>query len=161
MQETTWREQGRTLGVGWGGSGGDIWIHLRWGRVGGWSGAAVTDVIERSRRRESRRKERKKEKKRGFHLNNLFRGSSCLTPGGFLLSIWTVFCRTPPIHTHTPVRVFKSASRLLLLARGRSTLARVAPSSAAWYAAPLTPLGGSCVWRSLFTSPCAPGDTGE
>lgn len=106
------------------------------------------------------KKERKK-KKRGFHLNNLFRGSSCLTPGGFLLSIWTVFCRTPPIHTHTPVPVFKSASRLLLLARGRSTLARLVPSSAAWYAAPLTPLGGSCVWRSLFTSPCAPGDTGE
>ncbi len=62
---------------------------------------------------------------RGCHLNNLFRGSSCLTPGGFLLSIYTVL-----------LPVFKSGSRFVVIGTRKVNVSKLAStlSSAGWYA---------------------------
>ena len=91
-------------------------------------------------------REKKKKKKRGCHLNNLFGGSSCLTPGGFLLSIYTVL-----------LPVFKSGSRFVVIGTRKVNVSKLASmlSSVGWYAGPLAHWGGVCVWRPLFTSVCA------
>lgn len=61
----------------------------------------------------------------GCHLNNLFRGSSCLTPGGFLLSIYTVF-----------LHIFKSGSRFIVIGTRKVNVSKLAStlSSVGWYA---------------------------
>lgn len=89
-----------------------------------------------------------------LHLNNLFRGSSCLTPGGFLLSIDTVL-----------LPIFKSEKRFVVVGKWRVNVSKLAStlSSVAWYAGLLTPLvmflcgvcGCLCLPQFVL------GDTGE
>lgn len=73
----------------------------------------IADAIKCSRRRESFKRERDREREigRDCHLNNLFRGSSCLAPGGFLLSIYTVF-----------LPIFESGSRFVVIGTRKVTI---------------------------------------
>lgn len=60
-----------------------------------------------------------------LHLNNLFRSSSRLTPGGFLLSICTVL-----------VPIFKSGTRFVVIGTRKVNVSKLASmlSSVVWYA---------------------------
>ena len=67
---------------------------------------------------------------KSLHLNNLFRGSSCLTPGGFLLSICAV-----------PFPRFKSGGRFVVIGTQKVNVSKLAStlSSVVWYAGLLAP----------------------
>lgn len=91
-----------------------------------------------------------------LHLNNLFRGSSCLTPGGFLLSICTVL-----------FPIFKSGSRFVVIGMQKVNVSKLAStlSSVVWYAGLLAPsrsmLACVCVCGSLCLYQGVLYDTGE
>lgn len=93
---------------------------------------------------------------RGCHLNNLFGGSSCLTPGGFLLSIYTVFLPT-----------FKSGSRFVVIGTRKVNVSELAStlSSVGWYAGLLAHNGSVCAYARVCGGLCLPrcvlGDAGE
>lgn len=90
---------------------------------------------------------------RGCHLNNLFGVSSRLTPGGFLLSIYTVL-----------LPIFKSRSIFVVIGTRKVNVSELAStlSSAGWYAGLLAHQDGVCL--RVCGTLCLPqrvlGDTG-